>query len=112
MHNLQRRKIRYWLYKYKKEALEGRLDLSNGAPKGLKEHFESQTLFTGWENFAVNWDLPHVRRDCTITTCRCGPEVVPLEATRRYKSMTEEWDDLLMTQTKVISTKVVGKEED
>jgi hypothetical protein len=109
---MQRRKIRYWLYKYKKEALEGRADLSNGAPKGLKEHFEGQSLFTGWENFAENWDLPHVRKGCTLLTCLCASEVVPLEAVRRYKGINEEWDDLLMTQTKVISMKPVGEKED
>ena len=39
-------------------------------------------------------------------------EVVPLKAVRRYKSMTEEWDDLLMTQTKVIQLTPVGEKKE
>lgn len=112
MKDMKRRHIRYWLYKYKKETLEGKSGLSNGAPKGLKEHFEAEPLFTGWENFAVNWDLPHAEKGCTIVSCTCGLEVVPLKAVRRYKSMTEEWDDLIMTQTKVIQISPKGEKED
>lgn len=89
-YTLPRRKIRYWLFRFRNEKLEG--VSSNGAPSGLKAHFEGQGLFTGWENFAVNWDIPDGE----------PADFVPLIAVRRYVSVWDEWDQEMMKGTKII----------
>jgi len=95
--------MRYWLFRIRNEATGG--SDANGAPEGLKQHFENQKLFTGWENFAVNWDIPHTtgcRRVKVGENCDCSSSPVKRpRAVRRYKSVWEEWDDRLRTEAPV-----------
>ena len=82
MNNLTKRQVRYWLFRFKTEA-EGGTN-SNGAPEGLREHFESQPMFGGWKKFAVDWDVN---------------EDSPLELAYRNFSVWEEWDRVLVRVT-------------
>ena len=64
MEELTRREVRYWLFRFGTEA---RGDAkANGAPPGLKAHFEEQMddlniRFLNkkdfWDNFAKKWDV-------------------------------------------------------
>lgn len=113
MYNLPRRKIRYWLYKFKREAQKGSMNVGDKVPpEGLKEHFEAEEMFTGWENFAVTWDLPHVNNGCNFLNCKCRSQVVPLKAVRIYKSVREEWEDIVRAETRVITLKPVSTKEE
>lgn len=52
---LPRRKIRYWLFRFRTEDDGG--TSSDDAPVGLKEKFEGLEWFQGWHNFSVVWDI-------------------------------------------------------
>ena len=52
---LPRRKIRYWLYRFRTEATGGAK--ATNAPRGMKVHFESKPYFDGWDGFANTWDV-------------------------------------------------------
>jgi hypothetical protein len=51
MNKLQRRTVRYWCFRFRNEILNG--VPSDGAPEGLKEHFEQLEGFRGWNYFAT-----------------------------------------------------------
>jgi hypothetical protein len=92
------------LFRFRNEALGG--SDSNGAPEGLKEHFEKQKLFTGWGNFAVNWDIPHAtgcRRAEVGENCDCSREPVKrMMAVRRYESVWDQWDEKMRKEVPVL----------
>ena len=48
---LPRRKIRYWLYRFRTEATGGAK--ATNAPRGMKVHFESKPYFDGWDGFRI-----------------------------------------------------------
>ena len=54
---LPKRKIRYWLFRFKVESQGGAS--ANGAPIGMREYFESHQYFIGWGKFneSKGWDL-------------------------------------------------------
>ncbi len=88
IHKLQRRKVRYWCFRFRTEVLEG--VAVNSAPKGLKEHVQKLKGFGGWDKFAESWDFPH-HESCPIDPCECGRMIVPLEIVSRKFSVWEEW---------------------
>jgi len=53
--NLTKRQVRYWCFRFKTEA-DG-IRSAEGAPEGLKRHFESLEWFTSWKDFTVTWDV-------------------------------------------------------
>ena len=87
----QRRLVRYWLFRFRKEATGGAS--SNGAPPGLKEYFEKLGGLTTWKGFAVSWDIPHVNGTprCDKDPCECASQVVDLRIVPRQFSVWEEW---------------------
>ena len=89
MTSLPRRKLRYWLYRFRTEAIES--VPSNGAPEGLKAYFESLPGFSGWKDFAVKWDVPPGQAN----------EVVPYEIMPRKFSVWEEWQATMRAEVKV-----------
>jgi len=84
---LNRRQIRYWLYKIKGSLTE-RSDgtfttLPEDIPSGFQESYEEQHGFDGWGNFAVTWDVElH------------DPEVL----VSRLFSEEEEWHRIIMAK--------------
>ncbi len=66
--NYIKRRIRYFCFEKQR---------GNWAPVRLVRHFEAQKEFTGWENFAVNWDV--VKSN-------------PTKARWRKFSIHEEWE--------------------
>ena len=96
--NLPRRKVRYWLFRFRTEAVEG--IPANGAPEGLREYFEKYPGFIGWKAFAVSWDLPHIE-GCLRDLCKCANEIVPLTPVSRQFSVWEEWDAQLRAEVKI-----------
>ena len=89
---LQRRRIRYLLYRLQAEAAEDkpRPDL----PEGFEEFFESQKWFDGWGNFAVTWDVG----DPMDEESRGSAD--PFEVLPRYMSVWEEWDEEIEAHVK------------
>jgi len=83
---LPRRKLRYWLFRFRTEAIQS--VSSNGAPAGLKEHFERLPDFTNWKEFAVRWDVPQGEPS----------EIVPLEIVLRKFSVWEEWQATMRSE--------------
>jgi len=75
---LPRRKVRYWLFRFRTEAEGG--PKATGAPRGMRKYFEEQEGFGGWIDFAVTWDV--------------NPEE-PLQIVPRRFSVWEEWDATL-----------------
>ena len=73
---MTRREIRYWFFRFK-NALEVEGASDEGAPSGLKEHYEEHPHFGGWENFGVTWDL--------------DPEDVEVIVPLRY-SLEQQWN--------------------
>ena len=56
--SMTRKQVRYWLFR-KKNELNGGVK-AKGAPKGLFDKFEEQTVFQlagGYTTFADTWDL-------------------------------------------------------
>lgn len=51
------RQVRYWCFRFKTEEAGG--NKAEGAPKGLRKHFEGQEDFTGWDQFneSKGWDV-------------------------------------------------------
>jgi hypothetical protein len=47
--------VRYLCFRIQTEALGGAP--AADIPEGFKEHYEMQNRFTGWKNFACNWDI-------------------------------------------------------
>lgn len=88
-HQLPRRKLRYWLFRFRTEALQS--VSTNGAPSGLKEFFEKLPGFTNWKEFAVRWDVPEGDPG----------ETVPLEIVPRKFSVWEEWQATMRSEVKV-----------
>ena len=72
------RKVRYWCFRFKNEATGGAS--ADGAPAGLREIFEGQKEFKGWEQFGVTWD---VNKGDMVAT-------VP-----RLYTLEEEWEAVL-----------------
>jgi hypothetical protein len=89
IHQLSRRKLRYWLFRFRTEALQS--VPTNGAPSGLKNHFERLPEFTDWKDFAVKWDVPEGD----------ALEPVPLEIVQRKFSVWEEWQATMRAEVKV-----------
>ena len=85
-HQLSRRKLRYWLFRFRTEAIQS--VSSNGAPAGLKQHFERLSNFTDWKEFAVKWDVPPGE----------ATEPVPLEIISRKFSVWEEWQATMRSE--------------
>lgn len=55
---MNRRKLRYWLFRFKTEIEGGSPALDS--PAGLKEEYESQQIFPfcgGWKTFGIKWDV-------------------------------------------------------
>ena len=107
MFNLPRRMIRYWLYRFKKEAEEG--TPSNGSPEGLKDYFEKIPGFSGFSEFAVSWDIPHLE-DCKksktqFNVCSCTRQIVPLQIVYRQFSIQEEWRATIRAEAPVLQLK-------
>lgn len=75
---LSRRQLRYWCFRYRTEAEGGAP--STGAPRGLREHYESQGAFRGWPEFGGAWDVD--QKD-------------PFLAVLRQFTVWEEWDATL-----------------
>jgi len=107
--NLPRRKIRYWCFRFQHE--EANQVSSNGAPPGLREHFEKTPGFTGWDQFAVSWDLPHLK-NCNQggapaigTFCTCAFKIVPLKMVLRSFSVWEEWNRAIRRDAPVLKLK-------
>lgn len=95
MDKLQRRTVRYWCFRFRNEVLNG--VPSDGAPEGLKEHFEKLEGFRGWDRFAVSWDVPH-KEYCNGNGCICGRDIVPLEIVLRKYSVWEEWQATIRSE--------------
>ena len=57
LEKLTKRKIRYWLFRFKTEHSGG--NSAEGYPEGLKEHFELNEDFLGWDLFneSKGWDV-------------------------------------------------------
>ena len=96
--NMQRRTVRYWLFRFRTESLGG--PSSNGSPKGLKKFFEEQDGFNGWNRFAVDWDIPHAN-GCTGDPCKCASLIVPLVIIKRKFSVWEEWQATVRTEATI-----------
>ena len=73
---MTRRQTRYWFFRFQTELEEGGTS-ANGAPTGLKQHYEAHPHFGGWKSFGVTWDLD--KKDLEV--------IVPL----RY-SLESEWN--------------------
>lgn len=60
-HNIKqvRRQVRYWCFRFKTE--ESGACKADGAPKGIRKHFEDNDYFLGWKNFneSNGWDVSH-----------------------------------------------------
>lgn len=78
LEGLPRRKIRYWLFRFRTE-LENGVEIDD-APKGLKKKFEKLEWFQGWANYGVSWDI-HMTELFRI---------VPLK-----KSLDDEWKHII-----------------
>lgn len=108
--NLPRRRIRYWLYRFKNEEQGGAL--SNGSPDGLRDHFERLPGFDGWEQFAVSWDIPHLSNCVKSVTqfgvCSCSRQVVPLKIVLRDRSVADEWRQVIMREAPIL--KIRGRQ--
>ena len=109
--NLSRSKVRYWCFRFRKEIVDG--TDSNGAPAGLREHFEKLPGFTGWKEFAVSWDLPHLANcdqsgnPAIGTYCSCARHAVPLTIVGRLFSVWDEWRAKIKKDVPVL--KIKGK---
>jgi len=113
--DLPRRKVRYWLFRFRNEVIEG--VSSNGAPPGLKKHFENLPQFTGWEDFGVRWDLPHLE-DCSHggwykvgESCSCANKKVPLICSPIRRSIWGEWRRTIKNEAPVLPVKVINGSE-
>lgn len=97
----QRRKIRYWLFRFRTEATGGAP--SNGAPADLRAYFEKMDGFRGWKGFAVSWDIPHVNGEarCDKDPCECASQVVDLRIVLRQFSVWEEWQATVRSEAPV-----------
>lgn len=109
---LPRRKVRYWLFRFRNEAVEG--TKADGAPPGLKKHFESLPQFSSWENFGVTWDLPHLE-NCSDKgwyvvgqSCSCSREIVPLRCSPIARSIWSEWKRTILKEATVLPLKVIN----
>ena len=60
----------------------------NGAPQGLKEHFQNLPGFTNWREFAVRWDVPPGD----------PRQPVPLKIVQRKFSVWEEWQATMRSE--------------
>lgn len=54
---MSRRQIRYWFFRFKNELDEVDGVPADGAPVGLREHYEEHPYFAGWDKFGETWDL-------------------------------------------------------
>jgi len=86
---LPRRKLRYWLFRFRTQAIQS--VSSNGAPKGMREYFESLPGFTDWRDFAVRWDVPPGDHG----------QPVPLQIISRKFSVWEEWQAEMRQEVRV-----------
>ena len=87
--SLSRRKLRYWLFRFRTEALQS--VSSNGAPAGMKEFFENLPRFTNWTEFAVRWDVPPGD----------PRQPVPMQIISRKFSVWEEWQATMRQEVSV-----------
>ena len=87
---LNKRLVRYWLFRFKTENAGG--DKATGAPKGLKDYFENNELFIGWELFdeSKGWDVK---------------ETSPLEIITLKLGSTELWNKELRSSLPEMSNK-------
>lgn len=88
--DLTRRNIRYILFRLQTEAAGGAKakEEKTGIMKlvgKIREHFEEQEDFGGWEKFAKTWDVD---------------EKSPLVATKRNSSIQTEWNKILKAEAK------------
>jgi len=86
---LSRRKLRYWLFRFRTEAIQS--VSTNSAPKGMKEFFENLEGFTNWKEFAVTWDVPPGD----------PRQPVPMKIVPRKFSVWEEWQATMRSEVKV-----------
>lgn len=73
---LNRKTVRYFCFRFSTEANGGAK--SEGAPDGLREHFEKLAWFQGWKNFGSTWDVVHSS---------------PLEIVPLTNSLVSSWDN-------------------
>jgi len=60
MDELTRRNVRYICFRLRSEEVEGKVAEGDGIMDyvaEIRQHMESQSLFGGWENFGVTWDV-------------------------------------------------------
>ena len=83
MNNLTKRQIRYWCFRFRTEAEGGAP--ADGAPEGLKEHFEGLEWFSSWLEFSIVWDVK---------------EDSPLEMVRLKENAEKEWEKIVAANAK------------
>ena len=66
---------------------------ANGAPSGLKAHFENLEWFSSWKEFSLTWDVK---------------EDFPLEIKRLKENAEEEWKNVVEQNAKTL---IVHKEK-
>lgn len=86
---LSRRNIRYWCFRFQ-TALRDTTSSLEGAPVGLKDHFEALDWFSTWETFAVQWDVGS-DDPFSITPLREDPNTA--------------WNTILLAEAKVLPSK-------
>ena len=88
MDNLTKRQIRYWCFRFRTEA-EGGVS-ADGAPIGLKEHFEELEWFSEWKDFSLTWDVK---------------EDSPLEMIRLKENAEDEWQKVVEANAKELNVR-------
>lgn len=76
----KRKDVRYKLYRIQTETNGG---AASQVDEDFKEKFEVQDMFEGWRLFGINWDVS--MED-------------PYRVVHRVKSLSEEWDELIMAK--------------
>lgn len=93
---LDRRQIRYWLFRFRTETEAGGAK-AKGAPRGLRKLFQELPGFDGWAKFGVTWDV--------------GEEDPFSIAPRKY-TIHEEWNATLRRVVVDLPKVPRGNEED
>lgn len=90
--DLGRRKMRYWMSRFKRELETDGAVPADEAPAGMKAGWEADPHFGGWENFHITWDVDE--EDFT--------RVVPLRFSLEQQWNTQAWANARELPTAVI----------
>ena|SRR3989344_4561556 len=85
MDKLTKRQVRYWCFRFRTEDEGGAK--ADGAPRGLKNHFEDLEWFSDWKDFSLIWDVK---------------EDSPLEIRRLKENAEDEWQKIVEKNAKVL----------